>query len=92
MGASPAAILGQFLLEAAAITAIGGVSGVLGGVALSWLARRGLSRLVGHWPFYLESWSVLLGLALSISTGIVFGLFPAWRASRLDPVEALRQE
>ena len=92
VGASPAAILGQFLLEAAAIASVGGITGVSGGVALSWLASRGLSRLVGHWPFYVESWSVVLGLALSISTGIVFGLFPAWRASRLDPVEALRQE
>jgi len=40
----------------------------------------------------VETWSIVLGLSLSLSTGIVFGLFPAIRASRLDPVEALRFE
>jgi putative ABC transport system permease protein len=92
VGAPPRAILVQFLVEAAAIALAGGVAGVLTGIGLSWLAARGLARLVGQWALHVEPWSIALGLALSLVTGIAFGLFPAWRASRLDPVEALRYE
>ena len=92
VGASPSAILLQFLFESATISLSGGLLGVLFGLGLSYLASLGLRALAGSWNFHLESWSVALGLGLALATGIVFGLFPAWRASRLDPVEALRQE
>jgi putative ABC transport system permease protein len=92
VGATPGAIMMQFLLEAAFIATTGGVIGVCGGVFLSWLCATVLTHVVGKWSLHVEPWSIVLGLALSLATGVVFGLFPAWRAARLDPVEALRYE
>jgi putative ABC transport system permease protein len=82
IGADPRSILLQFVVEAALIALVGGLIGVVGGIGLGWSIAS----------FHVEAWSVALGLGLSLLTGIVFGLFPAWRASRLDPVEALRFE
>ncbi len=92
VGATPSAVMTQFLLEAAFIALTGGVIGVAGGVFLTWLTAVGLTRAFGAWPMHVEPWAVGLGLALSALTGVAFGLFPAWRAARLDPVEALRYE
>ncbi|CAN91163.1 hypothetical protein sce1006 [Sorangium cellulosum So ce56] len=92
VGASPRAILLQFLCEAAAVSLLGGVLGVLSGLALSWLASALLARMVGRWAFQVEPWSLFLGLGLSVTIGVVFGFYPAWRAARLDPIEALRSE
>lgn len=92
VGATPGAILTQFLLEASLIALVGGVIGVLGGVFLTWAAAMLLDRALGGWNLHIELWAIGLGLTLSLVTGIVFGMFPAWRASRLDPVEALRYE
>ena len=92
IGASPRDILLQFLLEASFIAFTGGVIGVLGGIFLAWLTSVILTHTMGSWALHIEMWSVALGLALSIATGIVFGIFPAWRAGKLDPVEALRYE
>ncbi|MGK3996705.1 ABC transporter permease [Sorangium sp. So ce1024] len=92
VGASPRAILLQFLCEAAAVSLLGGVLGVLSGVALSWLAGVLLTQLVGRWAFQVEIWSIVLGLGLSVTIGVAFGFYPAWRAARLDPIEALRTE
>ncbi|HWE30536.1 MAG TPA: ABC transporter permease, partial [Polyangia bacterium] len=92
IGANPRSIMVQFLLESALIALTGGIIGVLGGVSLASLIAFILTKLLGSWTMHVEWWSIGLGLALSITTGIVFGLFPAWRAARLDPVEALRYE
>jgi putative ABC transport system permease protein len=92
VGATPTAVMMQFLLEAAFIALTGGVIGVLGGIGLTWLTAFALTHAFGAWPMHIEPWAVTLGLMLSALTGVVFGLFPAWRAARLDPVEALRYE
>jgi putative ABC transport system permease protein len=92
IGANPRSILAQFLLESALIALAGGIIGVVGGLLLAWLIAVVLRHQLGGWNLHVETWSIVLGLALSLGTGVVFGLFPAWRASRLDPVEALRYE
>ncbi|HVK63000.1 MAG TPA: ABC transporter permease [Polyangium sp.] len=92
VGASRRAILAQFLLEAAAVSSVGGAFGVLGGVGFSWLLAQVMTQVVGPWDHHVEPWSVGLGLGLALVTGVVFGFYPAWRAARLDPIEALRTE
>ena len=87
IGARRREILIQFLIEAVVLTSVGGVLGVLLG--------SGIGLLVNLWsgfPVSLPWWSFALGLGFSASVGIFFGVFPAWRASRLDPIEALRYE
>jgi putative ABC transport system permease protein len=87
LGATKTAILWQFLVEASTLTLVGGAIGMLVGGAVAWL----LSRLTPI-PAYVPVWSVVVALAASALTGIGFGLYPANRAARLDPVEALRYE
>jgi putative ABC transport system permease protein len=87
IGARRREILVQFLIEAAVLTSVGGLLGVLIGSAI------GLAvNLVSGFPVSLPWWSFALGLGFSASIGIFFGMLPAWRASRLDPIEALRYE
>jgi len=87
IGARRLEILVQFLIEAAVLTSVGGLLGVLAGSAI------GLGvNLVSGFPVSLPWWSFALGLGFSASIGIFFGMLPAWRASRLDPIEALRYE
>ncbi|NOT34998.1 MAG: FtsX-like permease family protein [Candidatus Eisenbacteria bacterium] len=87
LGAPRRAILTQFLVESMMLTALGGAIGVLLGAGISWLVKA-LSPL----PTYVSPWSVVLALVFSATVGIFFGLYPAVRASRLDPVDSLRYE
>ena len=87
LGAPRKAILVQFLLEAVVLTAAGGVLGILLGASISWLVKA-LSPL----PTYVSLWSVITGVLFSAIVGVFFGLYPAMRASRLDPVDSLRYE
>jgi len=87
LGARRAEILFQFLVEAAFLTSLGGVLGILLGAAVG-----GLIHLVTGFPISLPWWSFALGLGFSASVGIFFGMYPAVKASRLDPIEALRHE
>ncbi|HEY0658595.1 MAG TPA: ABC transporter permease [Pyrinomonadaceae bacterium] len=85
IGAKQSDILLQFLIEAATLTGFGGLVGLLIGWALTFLIA-----LV--FPSYVPWWAPPLGFFASVGIGIIFGLFPAWKAARLDPIESLRYE
>ncbi len=87
MGARRSDILLQFLIESSTVAVIGGAMGVLLGV----LAAKIVS-LVSPLPSAVQLWSVIGGLAVALSVGLFFGTYPASKASKLDPVEALRSE
>ena len=87
IGARRREILVQFLIEAAVLTSVGGILGVLMGSAIGLLVN-----VISGFPVSLPWWSFALGLGFSAGIGIFFGMLPAWRASRLDPIEALRYE
>jgi putative ABC transport system permease protein len=92
LGAPARAIRRQFLIEATLLTTLGGLAGVLLGALGAWLGAVILRQVVGHWALCIEPWAVLVGFALSVATGIVFGSYPARRAARVDVVVALRGE
>lgn len=85
IGARRLDIVTQFLIEAATLTGIGGIIGIVLGVVLALLIRQIL-------PTYIPVWAPIAGFVVSVGLGIVFGLWPAWKAARLDPIEALRFE
>jgi len=87
LGARRREILWQFLLEAVFLTSLGGIIGILLGASIGWL----INALSGF-PISLPWWSFAIGLGFSATVGIFFGLFPAFKAARLDPIEALRYE
>jgi ABC-type antimicrobial peptide transport system permease subunit len=88
IGARRSDITWQFLLEAMSLTGAGGVLGILFGYTLSFLIRT----LVPALPSTVPLWSALVGFIVSVSIGLFFGLWPAIKASRLDPIVALRYE
>lgn len=87
IGARRKDILTQFLIEAVTVTAIGGAIGVATGFGLAYV----ISALIGF-PLLVSVASAVLGVGVSSVVGIVSGLWPAWRAAKLDPIEALRAE
>jgi putative ABC transport system permease protein len=87
LGARRAEILFQFLTEAAFLTSAGGLLGIGLGAALGWIVHT-----LSGFPISLPWWSFAIGLGFSASVGIFFGMYPAFKASRLDPIEALRYE
>jgi ABC-type antimicrobial peptide transport system permease subunit len=88
IGARRSDITWQFLLEAMTLTLLGGVLGILTGYTVSFLIRYFVPSL----PSTVPPWSVITGLVVSVSIGLFFGLWPAVKASRLDPIVALRYE
>jgi putative ABC transport system permease protein len=92
MGATNGAIMRQFLFEAGALTFIGGIFGIILGIIISFLISI-LMRYLGYdWAFVVSLGSVTLAIGVSILTGVIFGLYPALKASRLNPIDALRYE
>lgn len=92
VGATNANILKQFLFESGSLTFVGGIVGIALGVIVSYLAAIA-ARVFGlEWSFIISPASIFLSVGISILTGVVFGVYPAFKASRLDPIEALRYE
>ena len=87
VGATKVDILSQFLIEAVILTAIGGFAGLAVGEIASLLMNK-YSPL----PAYVPLWAIGVGVGISAAVGIIFGLWPAWKAARLNPIEALRWE
>jgi len=85
IGAKRSDIMWQFLIEAATLTGIGG----LVGLSIGWLSTFLLRLLL---PSYVPLWAPIGGFVASVGIGLIFGLWPAWKAARLDPIESLRYE
>ena len=85
IGAKRSDILLQFLIEAATLTGFGGLLGLLIGWGMTLLIKLVI-------PSYVPLWAPIGGFVASVGIGVVFGIFPAWKAARLDPIEALRYE
>lgn len=85
VGAKSVDIITQFLIEAATLTGLGGVLGIIIGVLLSLLIQMII-------PTYIPLWAPIAGFVVSVGLGLVFGLLPAWKAARLNPIDALRYE
>ncbi len=92
LGATNSQVLSQFLFEAIALTLIGGLIGLLAGALLSYLVAIVVRSLGYRWDFVVSLSSILLAVGLSTFIGMIFGYYPARRASRLSPIEALRYE
>jgi ABC-type antimicrobial peptide transport system permease subunit len=92
VGANTFNILSQFLVEAVTITLLGGVIGISGGTLIAFLISLGAKALGYDWEFLVSIMSIVLAVSVSMAVGLGFGLYPAAKASRLDPVEALRYE
>ena len=88
IGAKRKNILTQFMIEATVITGIGGILGILFGFSIVKFIIGGLNIVP---PVYSLPWA-LIAFGISLLVGIVFGLFPAYKAARLNPIEALRSE
>jgi putative ABC transport system permease protein len=87
VGARPMDVRFQFLAEAVILSILGGSAGILGGVGVS----RAVTEIL-EWPTLISIRSILLAVGFSAIVGIFFGFWPAWKASNLDPIDALRYE
>ncbi|HBY57371.1 MAG TPA: peptide ABC transporter permease [Candidatus Atribacteria bacterium] len=87
LGAKNKNIMSQFLVEALSLSGMGGLVGIL----LGWLGAYTIAQ-VGKWPLVITPVSVLLAFGFALIIGLFFGLYPAMKAARMDPVEALRYE
>ncbi|PTL32821.1 multidrug ABC transporter substrate-binding protein [Prevotella sp. oral taxon 376] len=87
VGARGIDILNQFLIEAILLSVTGGIIGVLLGVGASYAVNA-----FAHWPISIQPWSIIMSFAVCTFTGVFFGWYPAKKAARLDPIEAIRYE
>jgi putative ABC transport system permease protein len=80
-------VLLQFIIESAVMARVGGIIGVIGGAGTAEIVTLALG-----WPSQVQLWSVLLGLFVATAVGVFFGVYPASKAAKLDPIVALRTE
>lgn len=92
VGARARHIISQFLIESSFITIVGGIIGILFGIAVTFAASIVIIRLGYEWQFLIPLSSVVIGFTVSVVIGIAFGLYPALKASKVSPMEALRYE
>ena len=92
VGANNKAVRNQFLLEAGTLTSLGGILGIILGIIVSYLISLLMHYLGYDWAFVVSFVSVVLAVGVSILTGVLFGLYPAFKAAKLNPIEALRYE
>ena len=85
MGARRKDIVAQFLIEAGTLTGVGGILGIVVGSGLALLIQTLM-------PTYIPLWAPIVGFVVSVGLGVIFGLWPAWKAARLNPIDALRYE
>jgi len=92
LGAKRKDILIQFLVESATMTLLGGIIGIVSGILIAFIVTIGVNYFGYDWQFIVTPLSVFVSTLMAVSVGIVFGLWPANRASKLNPIEALRYE
>lgn len=92
IGARDHDILSQFLIESSSLSFFGGVFGISLGIIISFIAAIVMQHLQYEWPFMISWQSIVVANLVSIGIGVIFGMYPARKASRISPMEALRYE
>jgi putative ABC transport system permease protein len=92
LGAKSRDILFQFLIESSTISFIGGVLGVILGILGSFLMYLGMNVAGYEWAFIISPLSIIVAMVISIAIGLIFGMYPARKAAKISPMEALRYE
>lgn len=92
IGARPASILSQFLIESVVITVIGAIIGIIGGGSLAFLVALLMKHLAYNWVFRISLFSLFISVFVAFLVGLLFGLYPARKAAGLKPIDALRYE
>lgn len=87
VGATEADVQRQFLVEAVTMSMVGGIVGIISGLLGSWA----IAKFIG-WPTLISGSAIAIATAVAAGVGIIFGIYPAWKAAQLDPIEALRYE
>lgn len=92
LGAKQNAILTQFLIESIMLTLIGGLIGIALGILISWSIALGVNQFGYDWQLIVTPMSVLISVIMAVGVGLIFGLWPAFNASKLEPIRALKYE